>query len=46
MNETRHSLLLRAWLHRQSVPAADLEDLSQESCVVKQLPCFTACWTW
>jgi RNA polymerase sigma-70 factor (ECF subfamily) len=63
MNETRHSLLLRAqtgetdawkdltdlyrplilaWLNRQGVPAADLEDLSQEVLlsVVKQLPCF------
>jgi RNA polymerase sigma-70 factor (ECF subfamily) len=63
MNETRHSLLLRAqsgeenawkdltelyrpliigWLNRQGVPAADLEDLSQEVLlnVVKHLPSF------
>jgi RNA polymerase sigma-70 factor, ECF subfamily len=63
MNETRHSLLLRAqtgeenawqdltelyrpliigWLNRQGVPAADVEDLSQDVLlsVVKHLPGF------
>jgi DNA-directed RNA polymerase specialized sigma24 family protein len=40
--------LILSWLHRQSVPARDLEDLSQEVLlsVVKQLPWTPTATPW